>query len=197
MSHKLELRIYESYLEKSKEFFFMLKERPNERFELSAIAMGTEEGGCITLTELITPERSRICITSQENFKSLGKQDNDGYDLISTHDRSMLTGSFAMRIKGYMQGREHNHPGKRKIPTVGDIISISDCQCLFKPGLKYFVEIIHNGSSNNIFYYRREDLDFLHSRMYRSGINQQRVEDWLQRNKKALSINNFEVVKGK
>jgi hypothetical protein len=192
-----ELRVYESYLEKSKEFFYMLAERPKERFEMCAIAKGVEEEQCITLTDLITPRKERILITCLEEFRSLEEKASRQYELITTHDRSMLTRKFVKKINGYMQGREHNHPGKRKIPTVGDIVKISECQSLLKPGQKYFVDIIHQGNGRNIFYYNREDLNFIYSKIYREGINQKRIEDWLQRNKKAFSISKYDIVKGK
>lgn len=192
-----ELRVYESYLEKSREFFSMLKENPSQSFEMCAIAQGTEEDQCVTLTELITPRRNNILVTCLKKFKSLESKVKHQYELITTNDRSMLTQKFVNRMKGYMQGREHNHPGKRKIPTVGDIVKISECQTLLKPGQKYFVEIIHQGNGMNIFYYNREDLNFIYNKIYREGINQRRIEDWLQRNKKAFSISKYDIIKGK
>jgi len=196
MSSKPELQIYESYLEKSKEFFSLAR---NGDFEVCAIATGTEEEGRVTLTDLIIPAEKRTLIVELEQFNEIKKEKQEYYELISAHDRSCLTSEYVKKIKGYIKGREHNHPGRtrRSIPTVGDMIEISENLRLIDPMHSYFIEIIHNSNRFNIFYYRTGDLNYMYRRSCTDGINQVSLENWLQKNKEGFCIKKFEIIKGK
>lgn len=197
MNDKPELRIYESYLCKSKEFFSFLKKKPRQKFELSAVSIGFEENHYVTLTDLITPDLDKILITTNDELKNLESRVIKQYELITTRDHSMLTEAFVKKLNNQLQGREHNHPCRREIPTVGDIIRISQCRQLMKPIQKYFIEIIHLGLKTNIFYYPVDLLSFIYRTICSYGIKQARLEAWLQANKEALLINDYEVIKGK
>ena len=196
MSSKPELQMYESYLEKSKEFFSLAKSRA---FEICAIATGTEEEERVTLTDLIMPEIERTLIVELEQFKEMKKEKQEYYELISAHDRSCLTSRYVEKIKGYIKGREHNHPGRtgRMMPTVGDVIEVSENLRLIDPMHSYFIEVIHNSKGFNIFYYRIDDLRYIHRKICTDGINQVSLENWLQKNKEGFCIKKFEIIKGK
>ncbi|MBN2052892.1 hypothetical protein JW756_05285 [Candidatus Woesearchaeota archaeon] len=194
MEDKPYLRVCESYLEKSKKFF---AEKSRRAFEISALAIGTENDGCVTLTDLMSPKEERILCVGPELFYFMNAQKQSYYDLISTYNRSSLTSSYVNRINGCIKGREHNHPGRRGMPTIGDVVGISELLYRLNPQHSYFIEIIHVKGALKVFYYQTLDLQYIFKKRRTDGINQRALENWLQQNHERMLIKEFEIIKGK
>ena len=200
------VRLYESYLEKSNEFFRFLERESvpyamRGKFEISGLTKGFEEAGAVIITGIVLPEKEKILIVKPNQFEQAKKsKESNDYELITTKSHCQLTPLFygrAGRLEKTINGVEHNHPKHKKVmPSGADVGYLMGLLSVSNPESRYLVSALRGSrvSSQDFFLFKKSFLTSVADQEY---LSENHLELWVKEQYDRFHATDVEVIKGK
>jgi hypothetical protein len=201
-----QVRLYESYLEKSNEFFRFLEHESvpyamRGKFEICGLTKGIEEGGAVIITDIVLPEKEKILIVKPNQFQQAKKsKEADDYELIATKRGCHLTPQFYRRaglLEKALNGVEHNHTKQKKaMPSGADLDYMTGLLSVSNPESQYLVSVLRGSrvSNQEFFLFKKSFLTSIADQDY---LPENYLAMWVEEQYERFHATDTEVIKGK